>query len=198
MHEVVSNRFSFSRKIMAYANKEIRNAIAKMSLKFLQTSAGTDGGLLEIQATYDANLTMPVEHFHPMQDEYFTIISGELNVKMNGRVRILKAGDHLQIPRNTLHSMWNNSNDIAIVNWQVKPALNTEHFLEDAAGFAGINEINKKNKFSLLQSLWLVSRYDNEFRVAKPPRFIQRILFILLLPFAYWKGYGSVTKKFIG
>jgi quercetin dioxygenase-like cupin family protein len=182
---------------MAYKNKEIRNAAAKMILKFLQTAADTNGSLLEIRATYDANSVMPVEHFHPMQDEDFTIISGALTVKMNGGVRNLKKGDNLYIPRNTLHSMWNNSSEIAVVNWQVKPALNTEHFLEEAAGFAGINEMKKKTKFSLLQSLWLASGYSREFRVPKPPLFIQKILFTLLLPIAYWKGYGSVTKKFI-
>src|SRR5262252_10073188 len=113
---------------MAYQNKQIQNPIARMSIRFLQTSKDTNGKLLEMEATYSPHSIEPAPHYHPHQEEDFTIVSGEMTVRMNGQLKILKAGDQLHVPKNTVHSMWNNSSETtAVVNWKVTPALTTEY-----------------------------------------------------------------------
>ncbi len=53
-----------------------------------------------------------------------------------------KAGDRLHIPAKTPHAMWNNGPAIAVTNWQVRPALNMEHFFETTIGLAADGKTN--------------------------------------------------------
>src|SRR5690242_17909419 len=115
---------------MAFKNKIIFNQATGQSIRFLATSVETEGQLLEMETTYLPWSKEPAPHFHPFQEERFRVISGEISVRMDGKVRKLKAGDHLYIPRRAAHSMWNHAHETAVVNWKVTPALKTEYFLE--------------------------------------------------------------------
>lgn len=42
------------------------------------------------------------------------------------RVRTLRAGDTLDVPRGTVHRMWNESSPSTRATWRVTPALRTE------------------------------------------------------------------------
>jgi hypothetical protein len=54
---------------MAQAGEQITNPVAGLSLRFVQTSADTNGELLEMEATYEPRSLEPVVHFHPRQSE---------------------------------------------------------------------------------------------------------------------------------
>src|SRR6476469_1289446 len=121
---------------MAYKNKIIRNPITGHTLKFLQTAADTGGQLLEMEATYSVASGPPPPHYHPAQNEDFTVLEGCLSVEFNGELKQLHPGERLHIPRNTVHAMWNAAGIKTVVNWQVRPALITEYFLETGTGLA--------------------------------------------------------------
>ncbi len=182
---------------MAYQNKIIRNPKTQQEIKFLQTACDTDGELLEMESTYSIHSPEPPPHYHPQQAEDFTIVSGEMTVRMNGQIRVLKQGDTLHVPANTVHSMWNNTGQKAVVNWKVRPALDTEHFFETFTGLAIDGKTNETGMPPLLQVALLVTKYDHVFRLAKPPFPVQKILFLLLTPFAYLSGYRSVYRKYL-
>jgi quercetin dioxygenase-like cupin family protein len=182
---------------MAYKNKIIYNPHNKQEVKFLRTSKDTGGRLLEMEATYNAPGSEPVSHYHPIQEEFFTVISGKVNVRINGDVKILSTGEDLHIPSNTIHSMWNEQEGKTVVNWVVKPALQTEYFMETAYGLAAEGLVNKKGMPHILQSALMISRFSNIFRLAKPPHIIQRLVFGLLTPFAYLAGYRPTYKRYI-
>ena len=177
---------------MAYTGKTISNQITGQSIHFLRTSKDTGGKWLEMEATYQPRSMEPLAHYHPQQEEEFTVLSGALTVKINGGHLVLQAGDHLHVPKNAVHSMWNASNGITIVNWKVRPAMNTEYFLETAMGLAGNKKTNSKGMPPLLQSALLASRFAPEFRLSKPPYFIQRFLFAILTPIGQRLGYKAV------
>ena len=121
---------------MAYRNKIIRNVQLGQEIRFLQTAKDTDGTLLEMESTYHAASKEPPPHYHPHQEEDFTVVEGELHVRLEDHLVILKKGDHLHIPKNRVHSMWNGSENRTVVNWKVQPAMNTEYFLETAVGIS--------------------------------------------------------------
>ncbi len=75
---------------MAFKNKEIFNPITKQDNKFLQTSRDTDGQLLEMESTYNSFSKEPAAHYHPYQVEDFTVLTGELTVRIDGRLKVLK------------------------------------------------------------------------------------------------------------
>jgi quercetin dioxygenase-like cupin family protein len=129
---------------MAVKGKVLNNPVTGQSIKFIQTSADTHGELLEVETVYNAKSTEPVEHYHPYQTEDFVILEGEVRVKLNGEINTLKAGDTLHIPANTTHAMWNSGTKKAVVNWQIRPAMNTEYMFETTWGLAADGKVNKK------------------------------------------------------
>lgn len=182
---------------MAYKNKLIVNPQSGQSIKFLQTAKDTGGNLLEMETTYEGHSKEPPEHYHPHQEEDFTIISGELTVKINGQKKILRAGEHLHIAKHTVHAMWNDSTNKTVVNWKVSPAMDTEYFLEMGMGLANDGKLNKKGMPHILQIALMANKYSSVFRLSRPAFVIQRLLFTILSPFAYLAGYRSNYKQYI-
>src|SRR3712207_2629864 len=127
---------------MAFQNKTIRNPQTGQEIKFLLTGKETKGQLLHMQTTYQEHSKEPAAHYHPNQEEDFKVLEGELTVRVNAQVKILKKGDSLHIPCNTVHSMWNAAESKAVVDWQVRPALNTDYFFETTMGLASEGKTN--------------------------------------------------------
>ncbi len=182
---------------MAYQHKTVHNTKTGQRIQFLQTAQDTKGALLEMETTYQGYSTEPISHYHPYQVEDFTVLKGELTVRVNGTLRILKEGDTLHLPANTIHAMWNNADQPTVVNWKVQPALNTEHLLETGMGLANDNKTNDQSRPPLLQTALTVNKFSKVYRLAKPPFIIQKIVFTILTPFSYLLGYRPTYEKYL-
>lgn len=182
---------------MAYKNKVLQNPHTGQSITFLQTAKDTDGALLEMESTWRGNSQEPMGHYHPLQDEDFTVLQGELTVKLNGETKILNAGDTLHIPRRTVHAMWNAGTHEARANWKVLPALDTENLFETTTGLAIDGKTNDKGVPNLWQVALTIGKYDHVFRMTKPPFAVQKILFGLLTPVAYMLGYRPTYRRYL-
>lgn len=182
---------------MAYKGKVLKNPVTGQDITFLKTSKDTHGRLLEMEAVYTAHSTEPFAHYHPAQEEDFMVIEGVLSVKMNGALRLYKAGEQFHIPKGTVHSMWNASADKTVINWQVRPAMDTEYLLETTTGLVNDGKTAANGKPGLLQIALIANRYAGVFRLAKPPYAVQRILFAILTPFAYLAGYKALYQKYL-
>lgn len=167
---------------MAYANKVIRNDQTGQVIRFVRTSRDTNGQLLQMESTFRAQSTKPAAHYHPNQDEDFTVIAGELTVQTGEQTKIFLAGERLHIPRNTVHSMWNTSDVEAVVNWQVSPALDTEEFLETAYGLANEGKVGSNGRQGLLQGALLMQHFSKVFWLTSPSILVQKVVFGLLSP----------------
>lgn len=182
---------------MAYKGKIINNKKTGQQITFIQTSDDTGGELLEMESLFQPDSKEPVPHYHPLQEEYFTVLEGEISVRTNGQVKILKQGDNLYLKKNQVHSMWNHSLNIARVNWKVIPSLDTEYFLENGIGIANKKKTNEQGMPGLLQIALLANKFSHVYRIAKPPYAIQKIIFTALTPFSYLAGYRSCYKEFV-
>ncbi|HEU4574271.1 MAG TPA: cupin domain-containing protein [Chitinophagaceae bacterium] len=182
---------------MAFINKIIKNPVTQQEIKFLQTARDTNGQLLEMEARYLAHSKEPAAHYHPFQEEEFTVLSGQLSIRFNEEVIILKPGDTLQVPKNKVHSMWNDSDGETVMNWKVRPALQTEYFLETVVGLAADGKTNKAGMPGLLQVALMANQFSREFRLIKPPLLIQKIIFAILSPIASLAGFKPTYKKYI-
>ena len=177
--------------IMAIKGKEIRNAKSGHRIKFIQTSADTQGSYLEMIATYERKSAEPPTHYHPYQEEFIEIIKGELAVRMNGEIEVLGPGHQLYIAKNTSHAVWNHTDKETIMRWKVVPALETERFLETVTGLANKGKQGSNGKLPFLQVALLANRFAKVFRMARPPFIVQRVIFLFLTPFAYLLGHDS-------
>jgi quercetin dioxygenase-like cupin family protein len=182
---------------MAYRGKEIQNPVIRQSIRFLQTGKDTAGQLLEMRATFEARSLEPALHYHPFQEEDFTVLEGELMVKMPGETLVLKAGDSLHIAPGINHAMWNGTNKTTVVNWQVRPAMNSEHLFETAAGLANDGKVNKKGMPGILQVALIANKYSKVFRLSKPSFAVQKILFTVLSPFALLAGLQADYEEYL-
>ncbi|GAB3165843.1 cupin domain-containing protein [Telluribacter humicola] len=182
---------------MAYQNKTISNPRTHQTIRFLRTGKDTNGQLLEMEATYNAFSKEPAAHYHPHQEEEFIVLEGEMTVRIDGDLRVLTKGDKLHVPKNKVHSMWNNTTTKTVVNWKVRPALETEHLLETLHGLANDGKTNEAGMPSLLQVAVLIDKYNHVMRLAKPSYAVQKSLFTILTPFAYLLGYKPTDKKYL-
>jgi quercetin dioxygenase-like cupin family protein len=182
---------------MAIKNKVITNPVTGQTIKFLQTAKDTNGALLELESSFAPHSKEPLPHFHPFQHEIFTVLEGCISVRINSHLKIYHKGDEINMPPGTVHSMWNDSNIPASVNWKVMPALRTEEFFETAMGLAADGKVNRKGMPSIFQTALLVKRFRNEFRLAKPPAIIQKIVFNTLSPIAILAGYKAVYPQYV-
>ena len=182
---------------MAIRNKFIFNPKTNQEIRFIQTSRETEGELLEMESTYNTRSVEPAPHYHPRQREDFKVIEGELSVRIDGRVKVLRSGETLHIPNNKVHSMWNGTDGRTVVNWKIQPALNTEYFLETAMGLAMEGKVNKRGMPGLLQVVLMASKFAGVFRLSRPPYAVQRFLFATLTPFALLFGFRPTYARFI-
>ena len=94
---VLQYYFYNQNSIMAIKNKTIRNLKTGQDIRFLQTGKDTNGRLLEMETTYNEHSKEPVAHYHPYQVEDFTVLSGELTVRIDGQLKLLKQGETLPL-----------------------------------------------------------------------------------------------------
>ncbi|WP_372678658.1 cupin domain-containing protein [Desulfosarcina sp.] len=66
-----------------------------------------DYSLLEVSAT--ANVPGPPPHYHNDACELFHIISGTLDIYLDGRWQTLQKGESLIVPKNCVHTFKNNT-----------------------------------------------------------------------------------------
>lgn len=188
---------AFYRKKMAFTGKRISNPVNGQAIQFLTTAKDSKGVVLEMVSTWQPASKPPSRHFHPIQDERFRVLEGELTVELNGKKQTLREGDSVHIPANTVHGMWNESAKPTVVHWSVFPALQTEYFLETSMGLAADGKVGKKGMPDILQVALLARKYRQEFRLPQPAFLLQQCLFLLLTPFALLSGKKAVYPHYL-
>jgi mannose-6-phosphate isomerase-like protein (cupin superfamily) len=133
--------------------------------------------LLEVEATYGPGGGPPPKHWHPAQDEHFEILVGAMCARVGDEERRLNAGDELDIPRRTVHQMWNCGDEPARVRWQTRPGLRT---LEWFRAIDGLGREAKGRPGPLTLAPY-VREYRDVFRLAGPDPLLQA-LFAVLAP----------------
>ena len=182
---------------MAFRGKKISNPVNKQTIEFVTTSKESEGRLLEMIASWEPHSIKPLEHYHPYQQEQFSVLDGEMSLMLNGKTYVLQKGDSFEIPPKTVHAMWNHSDKIAVMNWKVSPALQTEYFLETGMGLATDGKTGKNGMPGMLQTILLAQKYHREFRLHHPTYIFQQIVFAILKPFALLSGKKAVYLKYI-
>ena len=171
---------------MAYKGKRISNPVNRQMIEFVTTAEDSQGRMLEMISTWQPHSPKPIEHYHPRQEEIFTVLEGELTVKVSGRQYTLTKGESIKMSASTVHAMWNDSAAPVVANWKVFPAGRTEHFLETGMELAAEGKLNPKGFSGKIRGLLLARKYRSEFRLHRPPYLIQILLFLLLTPLSFF------------
>lgn len=97
-------------------------------LTFIATGKDTGGKYALIETIMRKGLEPP-GHTHTLEDESFYVLEGEMLFTVDGQEKLLKAGDHIFLPKNIPHA-FKIQTDTAKYLMQVAPAGLEEMFIE--------------------------------------------------------------------
>ena len=87
-----------------------------------------DDDVLEMEASYSGEGSMPPMHLHPSQAERFEVLEGKMHTVVDGVDRAYEAGSVFEAPPGAPHQM--RAEGPARLRWEVRPALRTAEFFE--------------------------------------------------------------------
>lgn len=176
---------------MVQAGDDFENPVSGQRLIFRKTARDTGGELVEVESVYTRpSPSRPPPHYHPHQEERFEILSGEVHAQIGGEERMFREGEVFMIAPLTPHTMWAEEAGVR-VNWQTRPALKTEAFFETLWGLSRDGKVNDKSVPNLLRAALIAREYRKEYRLVRPPRTVQWMLFGPLAEVGKLLGYEA-------
>ncbi len=125
------------------------------------------------------------EHLHPIQEERWSVIDGQVRFGLGGTKRLITAADGEMLVRpGTKHSLANEGERDAHLRCHVTPALGLQEFLTDSAAAARDGLFMKGGvPKSLRGARWaagFLQQHREETVMTFPPQLAQRAMIALL------------------
>jgi mannose-6-phosphate isomerase-like protein (cupin superfamily) len=155
-------------------------------------AASPDALRLDVQAPTD--MVPPPLHVHLHAAESFKVVEGEATVTVGQHAQTLRVGQCVTVAPGTSHT-WRNSGDgVLRIEAEFRPAGGMQSFFETFCGLATEGRCNQRGQPSLLQVAVAADRWDSY--LAGPPIVMQRVLFGILRPIAWLRGYRPSYTRF--
>lgn len=135
------------------------------------------------------------EHSHPAITEYFTPLEGELTVKCNGQVRVLRPGETAVVEPGVWHDWWNATGRDIRVHVEITPGERFLHMIETFFGLARQGYTDSKGMPHPLQLALSVREFSDVIVFRTPPRLVQHVLFGALGLIAHSRGYRATYPQ---
>ncbi|MGK7390499.1 MAG: cupin domain-containing protein [Candidatus Cyclobacteriaceae bacterium M2_1C_046] len=145
--------------------------------EIIESTEETNGEYLKMH--FKVNSTTgdsPPVHIHPYAEESYEVLSGELEVEVEGKWKKIQAGEKHSVPPGTAHT-FRNKVPVELINVH-KPALEYERFFRRFHKLVienGVKLPPNNLKSAILLGI-LFTEHEQEIVSVKPPRFIMRIL----------------------
>jgi quercetin dioxygenase-like cupin family protein len=131
---------------------------------------------IEVEGTWGPNGSPPPKHFHPAQDERFEVLEGTLSTRLAGVERELRPGDVLEVPRGTVHQLWNAGDVPARALWITSPAGRTGEWFAGVDALLRSGRVGRNGMPGPLAFGAYLSEYDDVFRLAGPQLLLRPLL----------------------
>ena len=135
------------------------------------------------------------EHYHPAITEYFTPLEGELTVKCNGQVRVLRQGETAVVEPGVWHDWWNATGRDIRVHLEITPGERFLHMIETFFGLARLGCTDSKGMPHPLQLALCAREFSDVMVFRTPPRPVQHALFGALGLIARSRGYRATYPQ---
>lgn len=147
------------------------------TITFVKTGNETKGEYTEIICSVPAKQSGPPAHIHPLQDEYFEAISGNLELSAAGRKITLLPGQSFTVKAKVAHTFSNKTNEEIRFKAVYRPALNIDYLLIQS--FERMNKMPnpKRPGFQLLVDFdFIFKQIPGQYKFATFPNFILSFL----------------------
>lgn len=119
-----------------------------------------DDEVLVMETTYAAGGDLAPAHFHPSQEERFTVLEGAVRIGIDGEELVLSGDEELIVPAGTAHQFGGHPDQPARVRWEVRPPLRTWEFFEGLFGSLQAHADGRGDEVT-----FDVAAYDDVFRL---------------------------------
>ena len=155
----------------------IVNIRTGQKMTFLETWAETNGTQLKIDCVSPVTSEREKSHFHPYQENRFTIVEGQLLFTIDGKNILAKVGDIISIPKNVPHRFYNSGHIDAHYVQEFFPALKTDRLFETFFVLARDGKLNKRGTPNFLRTALILLNFENEIRLTQPNWRLQKFIF---------------------
>lgn len=160
---------------------EFRPAVG-MRFHFTQTSEDTGGAFLEAEQIIAPHDEGPPVHMHPHQEDSYTVLSGTLDVYVDGELHQLGPGQSLSVPEGTPHTLKNgHAEEVRLINRHT-PAMNFQGMmatLHKLVTSGKVRSLPPKDLSSVIYLSMLFMRYREDVVSVKPPSFVMAAMAFL-------------------
>jgi quercetin dioxygenase-like cupin family protein len=187
---------------MAKSGDVIENPVSKHRIKFLETTAETNGERLKMEYTIEAGGMATPWHIHLHQDEYFEVLFGKLGLYLDNRKSqiILDVGETAQALHPIAHEFFNPSDAEPVTFiFEARNPGNFETFLETYAGLARDGKVKPSGLTSnLLQSFVILEIVDTYFPTPVILAYVQMAFLKIGALIGRLFGFKSRYEKYSG
>ena len=171
------------------------NPVTRERATILELPFKNPEGRTTAELTALAGARVMGEHRHPALVERFTVLDGELTLKLDGRTSILREGESAVIEAGSWHDWWNASDRDARVRVEITPGERFALMIETMFGLARLGNTNAKGMPDPLQLALTAREFSDVIVFRKPPGPLQRAAFGVLAPVARWRGYRATYPQ---
>ena len=118
------------------------NPVTRERATILELPFKNPEGRTAAELTALAGARVMGEHRHPALVERFTVLEGELTLKLGGRTSILRVGESAAIEAGAWHDWWNASDRDARVRVEITPGERFAYMIETMFGLARLGNTN--------------------------------------------------------
>jgi mannose-6-phosphate isomerase-like protein (cupin superfamily) len=179
--------------------RQFHNPHTGEQITMLTIAEETGGELtrMEIQVRPGPGDWVGPDHFHPVQQERFEVVSGTPIFRIDGGERAAKPGDVVTVPVGVSHIFRNAGAEELRMISEYRPGLKSvETFFATFFGLAADGKISKRGRPHLLQSVLTLWEVRDYFVVTRPPPIVQRLLFPPLAALARLRGYRASYPEY--
>jgi quercetin dioxygenase-like cupin family protein len=147
----------------------------------IESTQESGGDVLRLEYHLAPRQTVTMAHVHPQQKERLKVLSGEIQVGINGTERTLGPGQKIEISSRARHVWWNAKDEEAVVQVEFRPALQMEDYIGDSCALAQSGKVNPETGLpGAIALARLMHTYRNEIRPLLMPEPIQSVAFAVL------------------
>lgn len=170
----------------------LENPVTGERMKFLKTSADTNGEAVVVELELAPTGFVAMPHVHPLQSERFEIVEGTVMFKLGRKTIAAEVGDVVTVEPGTPHKFWNESGEPARFVTVVRPALRFEELIETMFSLAADGKTNRKGMPNPLRLAVIAKHHFNDVQLPFPPAALQKAALAIGAPLGRLVGYRPV------
>lgn len=174
---------------------ELVNPLTGEYARILETPWQNTQGRARAELLARAGARVVGEHLHPGLVERFTVLDGELTVRLDNTTRTLPQGETAEVSPGHWHDWWNATDHDIRVLVEVTPGQRFLHGIETLFGLARLGHTNDHGMPNLLQMAVYGREFSDVVQFRSPPPAIQKALFAALAPLAHALGYRGTYPQ---